>query len=85
MTEIEKTNHLIIETDEGKKITMEILFTFKHPETKVNYVFYFEPSSPDDVFVSRYDDKGELFDLDDDEFLEADDVVENYLDEIEQK
>jgi len=58
---------IIITDSEGKEHRMEILFTYDHPERKTSYVFFYNPEQPEEVIAMRYNDQGELMEIDDDE------------------
>ena len=65
--QINDEKRMVILDEKGNEHTVEILFTYEHEERKTSYVFFFEESNPDEVFAMRYNDKGELEDIDDDE------------------
>jgi uncharacterized protein YrzB (UPF0473 family) len=76
----------IIIKDEEKKTEkeMKILFSYENPETKNQYVFFFDDSKPDEIYVMRYDDKGNLFEIEsDEEYSELDEVLDSYSKDLE--
>lgn len=78
----------IIIKDEEKKTEkeMKILFSYENPETKIQYVFFFDDSKPDEIYVMRYDDKGNLFEIEsDEEYSELDEVLDSYSKDLEKK
>ena len=78
-------NKLIVVNDEGKEIEMEIMFTFS--ENNKNYVVYFDPSDEDEnteLYVSIYDDEGNLFPVEtDEEWDMIDEVVGAFIEDQE--
>ena len=52
---------------EGNEKEMEIVFTYLNEENQKNYVFYIDPSSDEEIFVSSYDDEGRLYPVETDE------------------
>jgi uncharacterized protein YrzB (UPF0473 family) len=76
-----KENQILITKDDGTEIMMEILFTYEDPESKRNYVLYFDPATPDDVLASRYEPTGELFDLEGEEYENISAILEKFLEE----
>lgn len=80
MIDVDKDNKIILIDDEGKEKEFEIFFTFEAEDTDKKYVFYYEADVEDEVeiemFVSGYDDEGNLFEIEDGE--EADMVEEVY-------
>lgn len=68
-------NQIIITDSEGKEHLMEILFTYEHPERKTSYVFFFEPGHPEEIIAMRYNQNGELEEIEDDEeYAEVEEV-----------
>jgi Protein of unknown function (DUF1292). len=59
-------NKMYIYDDAGNEIEMEILFTFESEDYSKNYVLYYNPNDEEDqVFVSSFDDEGNLLDVTD--------------------
>lgn len=77
----EKT--MIIIDDEGKEKEMEILFTF---EDKKQYVLYMDPlDETGEVFVSSYNEEGELLDIESDEEWEVIEAVfEGFMGQLDE-
>lgn len=77
----EKT--MIIIDDEGKEKEMEILFTF---EDKKQYVLYMDPlDETGEVFVSSYNEDGELLDIESDEEWEVIEAVfEGFMGQLDE-
>lgn len=72
-------NEIVIYDEEGNEYLMNILFTFENEERGAEYVFLYEPSSPEEVILMKYNEDHELFEVTDEEELkEADEVLEAY-------
>ena len=72
-------NEIVIYDEEGNEYLMNILFTFENEERGAEYVFLYEPSSPEEVILMKYNENHELFEVTDEEELkEADEVLEAY-------
>ena len=88
----ETDNRINIVDDEGKERQCEVLFTYQNPETKIDYVVFYDASDLEedndneelDVFAYRYvlDESGkvgELFALETDEEIEMiNEVIDSY-------
>ncbi|HNX16080.1 MAG TPA: DUF1292 domain-containing protein [Bacilli bacterium] len=74
-------NHIIITDSEGKEHIMEILFTYDHPVRKTSYVFFYDPEHPEEVIAMRYNEEGELIEIEDDEEYEEVEEVFNAFNE----
>jgi uncharacterized protein YrzB (UPF0473 family) len=60
-------NKIIVTDDSGKEYEMTILFTYDDDENAKKYVFYFdEKNDTGEVFVSGYNDAGELIPVEED-------------------
>lgn len=60
---------------EGNEHLMEILFTYDNEERGVSYVFFYDPATPDEVISMRYNEAGELEEIEDDEeYAEVEEV-----------
>lgn len=72
---------IIITTDAGEELEMEIVFTYEDPESKKNYVFYLDPNVDDgEVFVSQYDAEGNLIAIEDEsEWASLERIFEDYV------
>lgn len=80
-----ETNKMFIVDKDGTEIEVEILFTFENEEYGKQYVLYVNPNgNPEDVFVSSYDDEGNLNVVEDEEELEmVEEVLGAFTDEEE--
>lgn len=73
---------IILYDDNGKEFKCEMLFTYEHEERDAKYVFFYEPDNEDEIFCMRFDDDGNLFEIEDDEELkEMDEVLQAYLED----
>ena len=64
-------NKMYVTDDNGNEFEVDILFTFENEEYGKKYVLYQDPSGEkEEVFVSSYDDDGNLFEVTDEKELE---------------
>lgn len=72
-----KNDEIIVYDDDGKEYLMKILFTYYNEKRKTEYVYFYAEDKEDEVIVMKYNDKHELFDIeDDDEMKEAQEVFD---------
>ena len=78
-------NKMFIIDDNGNEIEVEILFTFENEEYGKKYVLYQDPNGDDEeVFVSSYDDEGNLESVEaEDELAMIEEVLGAFADEKE--
>lgn len=63
-----EANSLFVQDEDGNDKRMEILFTFADSEDKRQYVVFQDPNeNENEVYASVYDDKGNLFPIENDE------------------
>ena len=76
-------NVLYVTDDAGNEYKMDILFTFESEDTQKKYVFYSDPNTPEEtIYVSIYDDEGNLFEIEDqEEFAMAEEVLFTFMDD----
>lgn len=75
-------NRITVYDDHGNSQSYEILFTYSDEASGKDYVFYYDEG--DQVFISRYDEKGHLYPIEDAaewEFVEE--VFASYMNEEE--
>lgn len=65
-----KEKQITVYDSEGNEHLMEILFTYDNEERKTSYVFFYDPADPEEVIAMRYNDEGELAEIEDDEEYE---------------
>ncbi|MCH3976325.1 MAG: DUF1292 domain-containing protein [Bacilli bacterium] len=77
---IENSEKELTLTDEdGNEYRFEILFTYDNEERGASYVLFFDPASPEEIMIARYEDDGTLdMELNDDEFNEANEILNTY-------
>ena len=79
---MDKEKSIIITDSEGKEHLMEILFTYDNEERNASYVFFFDPSNPEEIIAMRYTEDGELEEItDDEEYEEVEEVFNAYQDD----
>lgn len=75
----------ITNPETGKEEVMKILFTHHNEENGKDYIFFYKEDDQENIFVMQYTND-ELFDLEDDEEYDyADEVLESYLDSLQDK
>lgn len=75
------TNKIILTDDEGNEKEFEILFTFDYEATGKQYVVVQNPANEDEVFGFSYNDEGEMFPVDEEEFEIVAEVFDAWRDE----
>ncbi len=78
-----KDNQITIEDDEGNEHLVDVLFTYDNEQRGKSYVFFLNPENEEEVMVMSYNEEGELFQVDDEEFEEAEEVLAAFEDENE--
>lgn len=68
---------IIITDEQGHDHTFHVLFTHT-TQARVSYVFYFDPQDEENVFCSRYNDEGKLFDIQEEEQSIVQDLLQRY-------
>ncbi|MBR1581665.1 MAG: DUF1292 domain-containing protein [Bacilli bacterium] len=63
-------NQIAIYDEDGNKFLMEILFTYENEERGAKYVFVYENNAPDDIYLMKYDDNGNITPVEDEEEFE---------------
>ncbi len=81
------TNKMFIIDEEGNEIEVDILFTFDSELYGKKYVLYQNPNGDqEEVFVSSYDDEGNLNSVEDEEELAmVEEVLGAFIDEEEKE
>lgn len=70
---------ITIYDEDGSAKNYEILFTYDDEDTHTSYVYYYDSAEEETVFVSKYDEEGHLFPLEDgDEWEKADEILASY-------
>ena len=72
-------NQMVVHDDQGNEHLIEMLFTYENEERGVNYVFFFDVNSPDDIMVGHLIEEGENTRIDmvedEEELDEAEEVL----------
>ncbi|MDF9867261.1 uncharacterized protein YrzB (UPF0473 family) [Bacilli bacterium PM5-3] len=82
----DQDNKIVLVDELGNEKEFEILLTFENEELNKKYVYYYDPEINDDedaeMYVSIYDDEGNIFDIEDPEEQEmVEEVYNTFLDE----
>jgi uncharacterized protein YrzB (UPF0473 family) len=74
-------NVLIVIDEHGKEIPMEIVYIYEDEDSLEKYVYYVDPKDEEgEVFVSAYDDEGNLRAIEDAaEWAKLDAIFETYV------
>ena len=52
-------NLMYITDENGETTAYEVILTYEHPETKINYVIYKLPEETEEVLAARFVEEGE--------------------------
>lgn len=75
-------NQMIIFDEQGNEHVVEIVLEYENEERQTKYVIFYEAKDPDNVMAMKYNDEGELFDIEDEEeFNEVAEVFNAFQDE----
>lgn len=74
-------NKIMIQDEDGNEHLIEVIFTYENEHRNKKYVFFLNPTNEEEVIVMSYDDNGELNEIDDEEFKEAEEVLSAFEDE----
>ncbi|MCQ2743070.1 MAG: hypothetical protein MJ239_07300 [Bacilli bacterium] len=77
MSEI-KENEIVITKDDGSEETFKILFFYTNPERKKDFYFIYKDENPDELIVLCSEDGKELMECTEEEFEEANEMLETY-------
>ncbi len=73
------TDTITVYDNDGNAKNYDILFTYDDEDTSSSYVFYYDPEDEEQVFVSKYDDAGHLFPIEDGaEWDKAEEILASY-------
>ena len=79
---MDENNEIIVYDGEGKEHHLKVLFTYDHEERKTSYVFFYDPNKEEDILCMKYDEDGNLFEIEDeDEYDEMEEVLNAYLED----
>lgn len=73
---------IIIVDDDGVEVKYEILFTYENEDRNSQYVLYFDPNNPEEIFASKYNDNNEMFEIEaEEEWDEVEEVLNTFLED----
>lgn len=78
MIEIKNDNDMVVTADDGTQQLLKILFYFHNDERGKDYYFLYEENNPDELMVMASSDGESLEQLSEEEFDEAEQVLEAY-------
>ena len=79
---IDVNDKLIVIDDEGAEKEMVILFTFDSEDYKKQYVLFYDEDNEEEIFCASYDDKDNLYIIEDDkEWQMINEVLETFNNE----
>lgn len=78
MIEIKNDNDMVVTADDGTQQLLKILFYFHNEERGKDYYFLYEENNPDELMVMASSDGESLEQLSEEEFDEAEQVLEAY-------
>ena len=78
-----KDNQMLLTDDQGVEHMVEILFTYENEERHANYVLYFLPENPEEIFAARIEGEELIEITDEEEYDEVEEVLNAFLDEPE--
>lgn len=70
-----KDNQITIMDEEGNEHLIDILFTYDNEQRGKSYVFFYDPNNDEEIMVMSYNENGELFEISEEEFKEAEEVL----------
>lgn len=77
-------DHIIITDDNGVESIFKILFTYDNEDRNASYVLFYSEENPEDIIAMKYNDDGELFEIEsDEEYDEVEEVLNTYLEDPE--
>lgn len=72
-------NEIVIVDEDGVETKFEILFTYENDDRGMQYVLYYDPKNPEEVFAARYNDNHELMEIEDEEeWQEVEEVLNTF-------
>lgn len=74
-------NQIVIQDEDGNEHLIEVIFTYENEHRNKKYVFFVNPDNEEEIMVMSYDENGELNEIDDEEFKEAEEVLSAFEDE----
>ena len=78
------SNSLYVQDENGNEKRMIILFTFDSEDYGAQYVVFQDPEAEEEVYVSRYNDQGELLPIESDEEWDmVEEVINTFVEDEE--
>lgn len=72
-------NEIVIVDEDGVETKFEILFTYENEDRGTQYVLYYDPKNPEEVFAACYNDNHELMEIEDEEeWQEVEEVLNTF-------
>lgn len=70
---------ILITDEDGVETKYQILFTYDNEDTGKQYVLYFDPSNPEEIFASQCNDQHELIPIEsEEEWDEVEEVLNTF-------
>ncbi len=77
-------NHIIITDEDGVEQRFEILFTYDNEDKNISYVLFYDEAKPEEVMAMRFDEQGNLYEIEtDEEWDEVEEVLNTFSSEHE--
>ncbi|MCD8195062.1 MAG: DUF1292 domain-containing protein [Coprobacillus sp.] len=77
--EIMNEDEITISDDEGNEVTFRIYFTYENEDRGAKYVIFFDEEDEENLYAYRYDDDGNLYEIEDqEEFDEVEEVINTF-------
>lgn len=79
-----KDDHIIISDENDNEHLFKILFTYENEDRGSSYVLFYQEDDEDNIMAMKYNDKGELFEIEnDEEYDEIEEMLNTYLEDPE--
>lgn len=70
---------ILITDEDGVETKYIILFTYENEDRGKQYVLYYDPSNPEEIFASQYNDQHELIPIEtEEEWDEVEEVLNTF-------
>lgn len=81
--ELNENNKIIITDEDGKEITLHILFTYHNEERNMDYVFIYDIEDEENVYPMRYYEEDHTLEEieDEEEYDEVEEVFNAYMED----
>lgn len=78
---IDENDVIDVVDENGKHVTLNILFTYTDERTDTDYLFLYEEDNPDEIIVRKLTKDDVLEELSDEEYEDASEVFNAFIDE----